>query len=191
MNNEIKEIIEMRDFLKGFYILKQDDKIIAKGHNLVVNTGRSFFYNKLLANLDIVDTTATVLEYKDYEFYRFYAGEVQGESFMTLPETTFSTVSDHIIKNNNNVADDQYYVDLRTSTSSNGSINFDITNRMIEIKLTELQGTSTPHCISEFFVTIYDPNNLETPEVLFSRFLIDPIYLVSGSSYSLSYYITI
>lgn len=191
MNNEIKEIIEMRDFLKGFYILKQDDKIIAKGHNLVVNTGRSFFYNKLLANLDIVDTTATVLEYKDYEFYRFYAGEVQGESFMTLPETTFSTVSDHIIKDNNNDADERYYVDLSTRTSSNGSINFDITNRMIEIKLTELQGTSTPHCISEFFVTICDPDNADTTEVLFSRFLIDPIYLVSGSSYSLSYYITI
>lgn len=191
MNNEIKEIIEMRDFLKGFYILKQDDKIIAKGHNLVVNTGRSFFYNKLLANLAIVDTTATVLEYKDYEFYRFYAGEVQGESFMTLPETTFSTVSTHIIKDNNNDADERYYVDLSTRTSSNGSINFDITNRMIEIKLTELQGTSAPHCISEFFVTICDPDNADTTEVLFSRFLIDPIYLVSGSSYSLSYYITI
>lgn len=191
MNNEIKEIIEMRDFLKGFYILKQDDKIIAKGHNLVVNTGRSFFYNKLLSNLNIVDTTVTELEYKDYEFYRFYAGEVQGESFMTLPETTFSTVSDHIIKDNNNDADERYYVDLSTRTSSNGSINFDITNRMIEIKLTELKGTSTPHCISEFFVTICDPDNADTTEVLFSRFLIDPIYLVSGSSYSLSYYITI
>lgn len=191
MHNEYKEALDMSDHLRGLFILKKDGKIIAKGHNLVVNDGRQFIYDKFVAAL--LDSNDDSYTKRNHSFYRFYAGEIQNESFMTIPETTFADVSNHIIKNNSNEPDPRFFVDLTRANSDNGSIKYEPTTRMIEIKLNDLQGDSVPHCLSEFFVTIYNPDSTASnkEEALFSRFLIDPIYLVSGSSYSLSYYISI
>lgn len=190
MHSEYKEALDMSDHLRGLFILKKDGKIIAKGHNLVVNDGRQFIYDKFISAL--LDSNDSVYAKRNHIFYRFYAGEIQNESFMTLPETTFADVKNHIIKNNNE-PDPKFFVDLTKTESTNGSIKYEPTTRMIEIKLNNLQGDSVPHCLSEFFVTTYNPDSTasDKEETLFSRFLIDPIYLVSGSSYSLAYYISI
>ena len=185
----INDSFQVNETIKGFYILEQDGKIIAKGHNMIVNTGRQFLFDVFTSKFGRTSTP-----YEDYYFYRLYAGKQLPTNLVTTAETTLDNIKNEIITKpgGSTVIDENFY---RVFDTENGKLNGkDIIYRNNQIQLeVQFTGTAYAQCISSFFITFITDNesgpNTET-ETLFSRFVIDPIYLVSGSSYNLKYYIS-
>ena len=183
----MQDNLQINETIKGYYFLEQDGKIIAKGHNLIVNDGRDFIFKRLAYALGLITQTnannITESDESKRTFYKIYAGgktieSGKGYDYMTVPGTTFEDVEHNQIED--------LACDIPVSgTNSNITFDTDVANRRFKLTL-NLVGTSEAYCITEFFITTAIDG---TDEKLFSRFLIDPIYLTAGSTYNLVYYI--
>ena len=180
----MQDNIKLNETIKGYYFLEQDGKIIAKGNNLIVNDGRDFIYYNLLSKIGLINNDEN--EYKDYNFYKIYADGKKASSgspvsdYMTIPTTRLADLNQSNPLLSYNIS--------KESTSVGAYISKDTDNRRLKLSLS-IVGDSQSYCITEFFVTIKNQDNENSDEKLFSRFLIDPIYLTAGSSYNLVYYI--
>jgi hypothetical protein len=203
----IQDNIQMNDVIRGWYFIKKDGKLIAKGHNTIVNDGRDFLAQTFLSSIGLIGTNDN--DYANYKFYKIHPSQkIENSSdqtgffdHVTTPTTTINNVNDFFIEDleqyvlQNLTPDGKKYID---------SVEFDSGSRKIQFKLIingddyVNNGGDGIYCLTEFSLTIakYESdkwadgtNDTEKTETLFSRFLIDPIYITSGSKYELTYYI--
>ena len=183
----INDSFQVNETIKGFYILEQDGKIIAKGHNMIVNDGRKFLFDVFASKFGVTITTDS---YNDYNFYRLYAGKQLPINIVTIASTTLEAIQNEKIMKSETDADERFYRSFDKSTGKLGSENITPSDKQFCLNV-EFTGQSYAQCISSFFITFAKTDaNGNITEKLFSRFVIDPIYLVSGASYSLKYYIS-
>ena len=184
----INDSFQVNETIKGFYIFEQDGKIVAKGHNMIVNDGRKFLFDVFASKVGI---TVNDPSYADYSFYRLYAGKQLPINMVTIASTTLdSIINEKITKSGSGEDDERFYRSFDNGELGNTPITTTANQFCLNVEFT---GQSYAQCISSFFITfakIEDGDIVPDTETLFSRFVIDPIYLVSGSSYSLKYYIS-
>ena len=185
----IKDTFQVNETIKGYYILEKDGKIVAKGHNTIVDTGRQFLFDVFTSNI-LGNTSSTYYsEGNKYFLYRLYAGKQLTVNPITLSNTTWEDINNEVIQKNKDQADENFYREFNSNTLGNTEITF--TEKEICLSLS-FTGQANAQCISTFFITFTsgtDNTEKEKNQTLFSRFVIDPIYLVAGSTYSLKYYI--
>jgi len=194
MNKSMIDCLDPKDSLKGYVYIYQDGKLVVEGHNLIVNTGRQFvkdlFMDQAFASITINEDDSGT-KYNDYKFYKAYFGKTGINTFVTQENTTFESVKTSAISSlTKNLGI------IGTSTENTAVIYSDFATRKFRFEM-EINGTTdNVVSISEIYLTIKQYNKAENAfaegnenEVLFSRFVFDPIFIGTNSNCKIIYYI--
>ncbi len=191
-NKECCEDLSLNDSLKGYVYIYQDGKLVVEGHNLIVNSGRQFVKDVFMDSAFAISVEEEDgVKYNDYKFYKAYFGKTGVNNFVTQNTTTFENIKNSAVPQLT-----KYLAIIGNNTENTAVITSDLKNRKFKIEM-ELRGTSdSTTSISEIYLTFkkYDKeNNIfaeSGSEVLFSRFVFDPIFIGTNINSKIVYYIS-
>lgn len=190
MNNNLHDTIELKDLIKGYVVIKDNDRTLIEGFNTIVNDGRSFILSKIAANafataLEPVVTNENLQSLASYTFSKIYFCEAaNGTSTAKATEVadTLETYSAFIPKDSSGAILSDYCKSI-----TNTQTKYDLEKRelVFQYDLTTDYRVETNRVISSVLLTISDG----THEKLFSRFTFDPKVISGNATIQIYYHI--
>lgn len=163
--------------MRGTFILKENGRVIQSGHNMIVQSGRNFIRDLFIDALEITpkNTGGAAAQSNDEPsptskytpIIKLGTSNVGSSLTMTdLASEITSAKADTDIK----------YIDIPSTGLSRVVFTIEITG-----------SAENANVIQEIGLFIKDNNSNPTTDTMFSRIVVDPVYLRSGTKYSIEY----
>lgn len=185
---EIKEAVDVRDAIPGMAapapvkgmirLYDKDGNLVREVHNTIVQTGREFLFHRFLGS-NTMETGKTISSYATATLKNDRSSDKFGYlhfGFATTPQMTTQDLDYGSV-----IGNDLY----------SGNKKYPITNVTFDqsaLKVTISQSVSSANGLMKFneiFITTVSSDG--TTETLFSRALIDPLYIGEDTVYDMSY----
>lgn len=162
--------MKINDDIFGHFIIKDDyGNIVISKHNTITDKGREFIFSTFIRALNIA--SGDITDYSNYNFseFKFYI-----DNQMTIPTMDISSLSNNVYSH--------------SLTSTNVSINKNENNDLfIQFTISILPSTTNESNSGLHFNSIGLIISNGTTNTLFSRVVVDDVYINPASKYTLQY----
>lgn len=172
---QIYDNIGINDAIYGQYVITDSNgNIIISKHNTITLDGRKFILEGMLSNASMKST-----DLSDYDNLSFSKIVFIKTNNLTDYDLQYSNIKDNITAEVN-----------ITTTDINVNTAYTSTNSAITDLCIKIQKSLTVTSSTQFSSVALILSNKETnSEKVFSRIIIDPVYLNTNETYTLTYYI--
>lgn len=174
---KLHENVKINEDICGHFIIKDENgNIIISKKNTITDTGREFIFATFLKALGLLDDTITT----DYSGYTFKQFNFYLDNKMTTPNMTFDNLSPNDLAISN-IIDTNNAITLNKNSNNDLAIQFNAS--IISSSTSEDNSGGNGIHFNSIGLIIGDSDT----DALFSRVVIDDVYIKPNVTYSLQY----